>query len=107
MRLLDEALIKRFAEVGRQEESKDPLVIAKFFNPFGVGTWWATEYDPDYAEFFGYVSILGGDCDEWGYFSLGELISFVGRYGQVIERDLHWKEKPATKAIPGFKGFGK
>jgi hypothetical protein len=107
MSLLDEALLKRFAEVGKQEEKKDPLVIAKFFNPGGSGTWYATEYDPEYNEFFGFVSILGGECDEWGYFSLDELQSYSGNYGQGIERDIYWKECKASKAITGFTGFGK
>ncbi len=36
MKLLTKQLEKRFAEVGSQEEEKDPLVIAKFFNPQGL-----------------------------------------------------------------------
>jgi hypothetical protein len=107
MRLLDEALQKRFAEIGRQDDMSDPIVITKFFNPSGAGTWWATEFDPETGEFFGYVSIIGGECDEWGYFSLAELESYVGPFGQQIERDLTWRERLASRAIPGFKGFGK
>jgi hypothetical protein len=42
MQLLTKALLKKFAKVGRQEDKKDPLVIAKFFNPAGAGTWYAT-----------------------------------------------------------------
>ena len=43
MKLLTKELLVRFAKVGRQEEVHDPLVIAKFFNPAGAGTWYATE----------------------------------------------------------------
>lgn len=107
MKLLDEALKKRFAEVGRQEEVSDPIIIAKFFNPTGAGTWYATEYDPENAKFFGYVSIFGDWNDEWGYFHLYELESYKDRFGGKIERDLSWIEKPASQVIPGFKGFGK
>jgi hypothetical protein len=96
---LDEALLKRFADVGRQEESKDPLVLAKFFNPFGAGTWYATEYYPEERQFFGYASIFGDWNDEWGYFSLDELLDCQ------IERALFWEEQPASKVIPGFTGF--
>lgn len=105
MGLLDEKLIKRFAQVGCQECEDDPLVIAKFFNPCGAGTWFATEYNPERREFFGYVSIFGDWNDEWGYFSLDELESIHPHWW--IERDLHWEEKPATQAIPNFKGFGR
>lgn len=107
MRLLDKALIKRFAEVGRQDEVRDPLVIARFYNLVGRGSWWATEYYPETKEFFGYVSLLGDECDEWGYFSQNELENYFGPFGYQIVRDLVWEEQPATKAIPGFTGFGK
>lgn len=93
MKLLTKALEKRFARVGRQEDNKDPLVIAKFFNPAGAGTWYATEYDPKDRLFFGYVSIFGDWNDEWGYFSLDELEAFSGKFGLGIERDRYFNEK--------------
>lgn len=107
MKLLNEALLERFAEVGRQDGENDPLVIVKFFNPIGAGNWYATEYDPESREFFGFVSIFGDYNDEWGYFSLNELESYRGRYGFGIERDLYFDEQPASHAIPGFTGFRK
>ena len=76
MKLLTKTLEKRFAQVGSQADEKDPLVIAKFFNPCGAGTWYATEYDPQRKIFFGYVSIFGDHNDEWGSFSLDELQDF-------------------------------
>lgn len=103
MRLLTKALLKRFAEVGRQEESTDPLVIAKFFNPTGAGTWYATEYDPQAKEFFGFVSIFGDHNDEWGYFSLTELEGYRGKFGLGIERDLYFGERRISEVIPNAK----
>ena len=99
MKLLTKALEKRFAQVGSQENVKDPIIIAKFFNPTGAGTWYATEYDPKDRIFFGYVSIFGDWNDEWGYFSLDELESYKGRFGLGIERDLYFGEKPASQVI--------
>jgi len=99
MKLLTKALLNRFAQVGMQEDKKDPIVIAKFFNPTGAGTWYATEYDPNDRIFFGYVSIFGDWNDEWGYFSLDELKSFKGRFGLGIERDLYFDEVPASQVI--------
>jgi len=89
-------LEKRFSQVGSQEEVEDPVIVAKFFNPQGAGTWYATEYDPKDKMFFGYVSIFGDWNDEWGYFSLAELESYVGQLGLGIERDLYWKETKAS-----------
>ena len=133
MKLLTEEIIKNFEKVGRQENSKDPLVIAKFFNPMGAGTWYATEmyyrvlpkdgdeddinvkdYKPKPGDeitetiFFGYVSIFGDWNDEWGYFSLSELEEFRGLGGLGIERDLYAHlPRPMSeicpKAVEGFE----
>ena len=100
MKLLTKQIIKRFRQVGRQEEKKDPLVIVKFFNPQGAGTWYATEYSPRERLFFGYVSIFGDYNDEWGYFSLAELEDYRGPYGLGIERDLFFREKPISEVQP-------
>ena len=100
MMLLTKELLGRFAKVGRQEEVKDPIVIAKFFNPNGAGTWYATEYEPNTREFFGYVSIFGDWNDEWGSFSLEELQSYRGPFGLGIERDLYFGEKRISEVVP-------
>ena len=97
MKLLTEALEKRFAEVGSQEGVKDPIVIAKFFNPCGAGTWYATEYIPEERCFFGYVSLFGDWNDEWGNFSLDELEELKLPFGLGIERDLHCGEKKISE----------
>jgi hypothetical protein len=98
--LMTKQLEKRFDQVGSQEEIKDPLVIAKFFNPTGAGTWYATEYDPESRTFFGYVTIFGDWNDEWGYFSLEELENIRGAFGLGIERDLYFEEKPISQVVP-------
>ena len=104
MELLTKALLKRFEEVGSQEEVKDQIVIIKFFNPTGAGTWYATEYNPEDKTFFGYASIFGDHNDEWGYFSLEELQSYEGFGGLGIERDLHCGEKKISEfEIPSLK----
>src|SRR3989338_2224685 len=100
MKLLTKELLKRFESVGSQEEVKDPLVIAKFFNPSGAGTWLATEYETDSKMFFGFVSIFGDYNDEWGYFSLNELESYVGRLGLGIDRDRYFTEKRMSAVMP-------
>lgn len=99
MSLMTAKLEKHFAQVGSQESIKDPVIVAKFFNPAGSGTWYATEYDPKDKMFFGYVSIFGDWNDEWGYFSLRELESFVGPFGIGIERDLYWTEQKSSTVI--------
>ena len=99
MKLLTQELVDRFQQIGRQEDKSDPLIIAKFFNPTGAGTWYATEYNPSDKTFFGYVSIFGDWNDEWGYFSLTELESLKGPCGLGIERDIYFSETPSSKVI--------
>ena len=104
MKLMTKAIEKRFKDVGSQDGKKDPIVIARFFNAGGAGTWWATEYNAEDKIFFGYVSIFGDHCDEWGNFSLEELQGFKGTMGLGIERDLHCGEKPISEFdIPTLK----
>ncbi len=90
-------LEERFAEVGNQDgRGFDARVIAKYFDPCGSWTWYATEYDSAERRFFGYVC---GFEQEWGYFSLDEMEGVRGRLGLGIERDLYFDEQPLRKAL--------
>jgi hypothetical protein len=104
MKLLTKELIKRFEQVGSQEEVEEKIAIVKFFNPAGAGNWFATEYDPIEKMFFGYVSIFGDWNDEWGYFSLAELEGYKGKFGLGIERDMSFKETSMTEIIKRYTG---
>lgn len=86
MKLLTSELLRKFNLTGSQEYIPDPIVIARFFHPASRWTWLATEFIPETQVFFGYV--IGHD-EEWGYFSLEELVSFKDSYGLKIERDLY------------------
>jgi len=129
MKLMTKEIEARFKETGSQGDVKDPIVVCKFFNPSGSGTWWACEMyyvikrkDANGEEeiieveaskmngqvhghivdlnFYGYVSIFGDECDEWGYFSLSELQSVKGPFGLGIERDLYFDPQPISEACP-------
>ena len=97
MKLLTKELEKKFKKHGKQETIKDPVIIAKFFNPTGGGTWYATEYYPDEKVFFGYVT--GLTADEWGYFALEELEKAKLPFGLKIERDLYFDEQPISNIL--------
>ena len=86
MKLLTKELLEMFEKTGHQE-GKEAKIIAKFFDPTGSWTWYATEYDPEEKMFFGLVK---GFEDELGYFSLEELESVKGPFGLGIERDLYY-----------------
>ncbi|MCK9544957.1 MAG: DUF2958 domain-containing protein [Novosphingobium sp.] len=97
MKLLTKQLEERFKKIGSQENAKDPIAIAKFFNPTGAGTWIATEYDSKNKIFYGFVSIFG---DHWGSFSLKELEDLKLPFGLGIERDMYFEEQPISKVFP-------
>ena len=92
MKLLTKELLKAFEKQGdtSRQKASETKVIAKFFNPIGAGTWYASEWIPEEGIFFGFVSLFNDYNDELGYFSLQELESFRGQFGLGIERDLHF-----------------
>ncbi|HBI01414.1 MAG TPA: DUF2958 domain-containing protein [Flavobacterium sp.] len=90
MKLITKALEERFEKIGDQSEIQDPIIVAKFFNPAGRQTWYASEYDKENNICFGYVT--GFDFDEWGYFSIDELESLKLPFGLKVERDIFFKE---------------
>ncbi|GGG25073.1 single-stranded DNA endonuclease [Dokdonia pacifica] len=92
MKLITEELIARFKEVGDQSEMENPIIIAKFFDPVGSATWYATEYDAETNVCFGYVTGLA--YDEWGTFSITEMEAIQRPFGLSIERDIYFKEIP-------------
>jgi len=92
MKLITPEFEALFAEypLYSQEDEKDPLVVAKFFDPCGSATWYITEYDPEQKLAFGYVT--GMTADEFGYISVVELESIQRPFGLTIERDLYFTQ---------------
>ncbi len=92
MKLLTKEILEKLPPL-YTNEGKSPeevKVIVKFFNPFGAGTWYATEYDPETKTFFGYADLGNRNFAELGYFSLAELESLRLPGGLGVERDLHF-----------------
>jgi hypothetical protein len=90
IKLITKELEQRFAKVGEQNHTSNPIVIAKFFDPAGSATWYATEYDKETNICYGYVTGLA--YDEWGSFSITELEAIQRPFGLGIERDIHFEE---------------
>ena len=94
MKLLTAEIRKKLPPLGSTSEQIDPIAVVKFFNPTGLGTWWAVEFDPDSGIFFGKADL---GFPELGTFSLKELQSYKGPMGLGIERDIHFRPKPLSK----------
>jgi len=99
MKLMTEELRKLFPLL-YENENKEPTetaVIVKFFNPFGSGTWYATEFDGEDI-MYGLANIFE---PELGYFSLQEMEEVrVGPGGVLgLERDLYIGEISLAEAM--------
>ena len=99
MELLTKEIREAFQKTGSQDgKDTEAICIAKFFDPTGSWTWYATEFDGE-DTFFGLVD---GFELEWGDFSLSELQSFKGRLGLGIERDRYFG-MPKLKDVARLK----
>jgi len=71
------------------------VVVAKFFNPLGAGTWYLINQDPDDPEYcWGICHIFE---TEVGSFSKSDLETYKGNLGIGIERDLGFEEVNAKE----------
>lgn len=101
MKLLTKEIIAKFEKTGRQEDTTNPLIILKIFNPAGGETWYMTEYDPENKEFYGYIT--GSWTDEWGYSSLEKMEAVKGPIGIGLERDRYFGYKRFEDVIKPVK----
>ena len=86
----EEQLVKnhKASQANPDKDLKHKAVI-KLFNPTGLGTWYASEYDPETKLAFG-VADLG--FPEMGYTAVHQLEDLKLPFGLKIERDLSFKE---------------
>ena len=95
MKLITKELEKEFENypIGSQDGlGGKAKVIAKFFNPAGVGTWLITEASKlengDY-EMFGYCHLGDDEMAELGYVYSSQLENLQLPFGLSVERDLY------------------
>ena len=95
MKLLTKAIENKIPALYAQDgKGNEAIVHAKFFNPVGAQTWYATEYSPETKTFFGLVDFHADMSEaELGYFSLTELEEIRLPYGMKIERDINFESK--------------
>ncbi len=92
--------------IGETADDADPILRTKFFYPDFSWSWYPIEYDGGHL-FYGYVE---GFDNEFGTFSMRELLENRGQLGCTIERDLyftpcrvselHNDKGPATSGAP-------
>ena len=92
--LMPSGVARKIPKLYSQDGAEDPMCYVKFFNPYGRGVWYVTEFDGR-DTMFGYAKITQG---ELGYISLSELQGLNRNGLPLIERDMHWKPRPLSQA---------
>ena len=95
MKLLTKEITKKATEqFDKGSELDDQMIVAKFFNPMGRGTWYLMNLadDGDYA--WGIVDLHEV---EMGSFSMNELQSAKLPFGLGIERDMYFEPIKASE----------
>lgn len=90
MELFTKELIEKAkAQYPLGSDMDSQLIVAKFFNPTGAGTWYLMNMDPDDENYcWGIVDLFEV---EMGSFSKSELEDFKGSLSLGIERDLYFE----------------
>ena len=79
---------KAQAQFSMGSEMESQMVVAKFFNPSGTGTWYLMNQDPKDPNYcWGIVELFEVEV---GSFSKSELENFKGPLGLGIEQDLYF-----------------
>lgn len=93
---------KLFEQYAKGNDLENQMVVAKIFNPYGRGTWYLLNSDPEDPD---YVWAIVNLFDvETGSISRNELESIkVPPFRLGLERDLSWTPKPAIEVLKGLQ----
>ena len=84
-----EILEKAKAQYPLGSDMESQMIVAKFFNPTGAGTWYLMNMNPEDEDYcWGIVDLIEVEV---GSFSKSELENFKGSLGLGIERDLYFE----------------
>lgn len=94
-KMMTQALSKKLPPLYAQDgKGSETVVYGHWFSCFSNFDFYATEYDPETKECFGFVF---GPFPEMGYFSLAEFEEINRHYGfNFIERDVYFDPQKVT-----------
>lgn len=93
LKLMTKVIEKKAQKQYSMGSDFNQMVVAKFFNPCGAGTWYLMNQDPEDTNYlWGIVSL---HAVEMGSFSLSDLKEYRGPMGIGIERDKFFKPMKA------------
>ena len=95
MKLLTKSITEKAKKQYDEGSDMEQMVVAKFFNPTGNGTWYLMNMDEDEDYCWGIVDLF---AIEMGSFSMKELQSLkLPPLGLGIERDTSFKSIKASE----------
>ena len=77
-------------------------VVVKIYNPYGKGTWFIMNSDPNDPDYLWGIANLGYG-PEVGSISRSDLENYRNRFGWGFERDLSFRPKNAKEVYEGLK----
>ena len=96
---IDRQLFKQYllgSDLSKQE------VVVKIFNPFGRGTWFIINSDPNDPDYLWAIVDLGYGA-EVGSVSRTDLETYRGKFGMGFERDLSFDPVNAEELYKGLR----
>ena len=100
MKLFTWEIEKKLQAQFKRGSDPEQLVHCKIFNPYGRGTWYIVNQDPDDPDYLWAIVDLF-EVEE-GSVLKSELENCripVGRFSFPLERDLFWQSKPAREVL--------
>ncbi len=94
---------KLFAQYRIGSNLNKQNVVAKIFNPYGIGRWYLLNSDPNDPEYL-WAIVQMGDEVEIGSVSRSELESIrIKPFGLPLERDIYFNERNAMEVLDGLE----
>lgn len=122
MKLIEEELVRLSKEFGNQDNSRDPMVIARYMSTTSPATWLVTDFDPETGEAVAYKT--GMTDTGWELLDIMELAririptdtiyydaaskqtTYRKSFGRIV-RDGHFTPRRLSELIPsGINAFG-
>lgn len=93
---------KLFAQYAKGSDLDNQDVVVKIFNPYGNGTWFIMNSDPDDPDYLWGIADLGYGA-EIGSISRSELEKYKNRFGLGFEKDFSFSPTNAKELYEGLR----
>lgn len=93
---------KLFAQYAKGSDLDNQDVVVKIFNPYGNGTWFIMNSDPDDPDYLWGIADLGYGA-EIGSISRSDLENYRNRFGLGFEKDTLFRPTNANELYKGLR----